>query len=255
MKIETILAPNPGAFTLDGTRTYVLDRSFVIDPGPSIASHVDAIAERLANPRAVLLTHRHADHVPAAVDLRQKLQMEIWGPPGVGVDLDRTLREGDMVELGSTALTVLETPGHTAEHVCYLSADGDLFTGDMVLGEGTTVVLPPDGDMGAYIRSLQRLRTLDVSRVWPGHGPVREDVADLLEGYIAHRRQRETQIVNSLRADSQSISGLRATIYPDVDPRLHGAAESQIEAHLIDLQARGLVRRDGEHFLYAGRRS
>lgn len=244
MKIETLLAPNPGAFTLDGTRSYVLERSLVVDPGPSIASHVEAIALLLEHPRAVLLTHRHADHVPAALDLKQRMDIEVWGPAGVGIDLDRTLREGDVISAGGSSLTVIETPGHTVEHVCYLSSEGDLFTGDTVLGEGTTVVLPPDGDMGAYIRSLQRLRSLDARRVWPGHGPMREDVASLLDGYIAHRRERESQIVSVLTSGARSIRGLREVIYAGLDARLHEAAESQIEAHLIDLEARGVVREE-----------
>ena len=251
MRIETLVAPNPGAFTLDGTRTYVLDGSCVIDPGPAIASHIEAIIELLEHPAQVLLTHRHADHVPAALKLRQRLQMEILGPAGVGVDVDRTLRDGDVIAIGETTLTVIETPGHTAEHVCFLSSSGDLFTGDMVLGEGSTVILPPDGDMGAYLRSLSRLRQLNARTIWPGHGPARDDVQELLDNYIAHRRQREAQVVAAVSSGAVTVLEMRERIYPDVDPRLHGAAESQIEAHLADLVSRSVLRREGTRFLPA----
>lgn len=243
MKIEVVLAPNAGPMTLDGTRSYVIEGAVVIDPGPAIDSHVEAMRSRLQHPEGVLLTHRHGDHVPAAEVLRRKLGLPVYGPAGVGIDLDRVVSDGQTLTFGSFRVTVIATPGHTAEHVCYLGEGGELFTGDTVLGAGTTAILPPDGDMGDYIASLQRLLALRPRVIYPGHGPVREQATDLISGYIEHRRMRERQILRALESGATTIEQIRADIYEDLDPRLHAAADSQISAHLIDLERRGAIQR------------
>lgn len=246
MNVEPVLAPNPGPYTLDGTRSYVIDGCVVVDPGPSITSHVEAIASLLTEDALVVLTHRHGDHTPAAEDLRRRTGAAIFGPSGVGVALDRTLVDGDVIEHRGVILRVVSTPGHTSEHVCYLGSGGELFSGDTVLGSGTTVILPPDGDMGEYVASLEKLRALRPKVIYPGHGPVREDAVALITAYIEHRRLRESQILDALRAGALNEGRIRSSIYPDLDERLHDAASSQIVAHLVHMEQRGLVLRSAE---------
>jgi glyoxylase-like metal-dependent hydrolase (beta-lactamase superfamily II) len=245
--IRDITAPNPGPFTLGGTRTYLLGDTAVLDPGPAIESHVAAIREAMPRLETILITHRHGDHAPAAVPLKQATGARIIAPPSVLTDdvVDVRVTGGEFVE----ALKVVATPGHTREHVCYLTGDGDLFTGDTILGEGTTTIFPPDGHMGDYIRSLQALRALNPKTIYPGHGPTREDALALIDEYIAHRLQREQQVMEALRTGANTIGAMRHRIYPELDSRLHGAAEIQISAHLIKLQEEGRVdARDGAYF-------
>jgi len=235
MNIRSITAPNPGPFTLDGTKTYLVDDRVVIDPGPNIASHVDAIRAAMPALDTILITHRHADHAPAAVPLKQATGARIVAPRNVLDQTDVVIAGGEVVE----GLEVIATPGHTNEHVCFLSPAGDLFTGDTILGFGTTAIFPPDGDMGDYIESLRKLRAREPRRIFPAHGPVRDDAVALIDEYIAHRLDRERQVIAALRGGAHTIPELRKVIYPDLDARLHGAAEVQIQAHLIKLRAEG----------------
>jgi glyoxylase-like metal-dependent hydrolase (beta-lactamase superfamily II) len=232
MNIRSITAPNPGPFTLDGTRTYLIDETAVLDPGPAIDSHIDAIAAAMPNLRTIFITHRHGDHAPAAVPLKQRTGARIVAPRGVLDETDHIVEDGELVD----GLEVIATPGHTNEHVCYLTARGDLFTGDTILGSGTTTIFPPDGHMGDYIRSLRRLRERQPRRIYPAHGPTRDDAVALIDEYIAHRLQREQQVLDAIAAGDRSVEEMRARIYPDLDPRLHGAAEIQIKAHLIKIE-------------------
>ncbi|MEK6373800.1 MAG: MBL fold metallo-hydrolase [Acidobacteriota bacterium] len=235
MNIRSITAPNPGPFTLDGTRTYLIDDTAVLDPGPAIGAHIDAIAAAMPNLRTIFITHRHGDHAPAAVPLKQRTGARIVAPRGVLDETDRVVEDGEVVD----GLEVIATPGHTNEHVCYLTADGDLFTGDTILGSGTTTIFPPDGHMGDYIRSLRRLHERRPRRIYPAHGPTRDDAVALIDEYIAHRLQREQQVLDAIAAGARSVEEMRRRIYPDLDPRLHGAAEIQIRAHLIKLEEEG----------------
>ena len=235
MKIRDITAPNPGAFTLDGTRSYLLDDFAVIDPGPAIESHLDAIRGALPNLRTIFITHRHGDHAPGAIPLKRATGAQIVAPAGVLAETDVVVHDDDVVD----GLRVVATPGHTKEHVCYFTADRDLFTGDTILGSGTTAIFPPDGDMADYLRSLAKLRALKPRRIFPAHGPTRDDAAALIDEYIAHRLAREQQIADALARGAKTTRDLRELIYPDLDARLHGAAEIQIEAHLIKLRAEG----------------
>jgi glyoxylase-like metal-dependent hydrolase (beta-lactamase superfamily II) len=241
MNIRRITAPNPGPFTLDGTQTYLIGETAVLDPGPDISAHIDRIREQMPRLQTILITHRHGDHAPGAVPLKAATGARIIAPHGVLDDVDQRVSGGEVLHLEDTTIEVIATPGHTQEHVCYLTAAGDLFTGDTVLGHGTTTIFPPDGHMGDYIRSLQTLRARNPKRIYPAHGPVRDDGTALLDEYIAHRLQREQQVLDALAAGAKTPAALRAHIYPDLDPRLHGAAEIQIEAHLIKLREEGLV--------------
>jgi glyoxylase-like metal-dependent hydrolase (beta-lactamase superfamily II) len=244
MNIRSLTAPNPGPFTLDGTKTYLLDDHAVIDPGPAIESHIEAIRVAMPKLATIFITHRHADHAPAAVPLKGATGARIVAPRNVLDETDEIVSGGEVVE----GLEVIATPGHTNEHVCFLTRDGDLFTGDTILGFGTTAIFPPDGNMADYLASLRVLRAKEPKRIYPAHGPVRDDAVALIDEYIAHRLEREQQVIDSLRAGPRTIPRLRVAIYPDLDPRLHGGAEVQLSAHLIKLQDEGIVRRDGETY-------
>lgn len=250
MIIRDITAPNPGAFTLNGTRTYLLGDSAVIDPGPAIDSHIEAIRNAMPGLNTILITHRHGDHAPAAVGLKRMTGARILAPRGVLNDtlVDQRIAGGESIAVEDETLEVIATPGHTSEHVCFLSAAGDLFTGDTVLGEGTTAIFPPDGSMREYIDSLRLLLTHNPKRIFPAHGPTRENAAAVIEQYIAHRLTREAQVLEVLGEGVSSAAAMRERIYPDLDPRLYGAAEIQITAHLIKLIEDGRVIERGDTY-------
>jgi glyoxylase-like metal-dependent hydrolase (beta-lactamase superfamily II) len=241
VKIARLTAPNPSPFTLDGTQTYLLGDTAVLDPGPDIASHLDAILAAQPRLQTILITHRHGDHAPGAVPLKQATNARIVAPPDVLTDdvVDQRVTGGEMLSIDGESIEVIATPGHTREHVCYLTSAGELFTGDTVLGSGTTAIFPPDGSMGDYLRSLSILRDRHPRTIYPAHGPIRENAVALIDEYIAHRLERERQVVDALAAGATSAAAMRAAIYPDLDPRLHGAAEIQLTAHLIKLVEEG----------------
>lgn len=244
MNIRSITAPNPGPFTLNGTQTYLLGQTTILDPGPLIESHIAALRAAMPRLRTILITHRHGDHAPAAVPLKEATGAEVIAPRNVLDDsvVDRRVAGGESLTIDGTRIDVIATPGHTNEHVCYLTSDGDLFTGDTILGSGTTAIFPPDGHMGDYFRSLETLRSLGPRRIYPAHGPVREDAVALIDEYIAHRLERERQVLAAFESGATTAAELRARIYPDLDERLNGAAEIQIKAHLIKLVEEGRIR-------------
>lgn len=248
-----VLAPNPGIMTLDGTNTWVLRepgarRSVVIDPGPSDPAHLDAVAQAAGEVGVVLLTHHHSDHSEAAREFAERV--------GAGVRaLDPAYRlgseglvDGDVVEVDGLEIRVVGTPGHTGDSLSFLlPAENAVLTGDTVLGRGTTVVAHPDGRLGAYLDSLDRLHALaearDVSSIWPGHGPVIGDALAALDRYIAHRHERLDQVAAALAtlgtpADAADPRAVVEIVYADVDPVLWGAAELSVRAQLAYLAAR-----------------
>ena len=238
MNIRSITAPNPGLFTLDGTRTYLIDETAVLDPGPAIASHIEALLEAIPQLKTIFITHRHADHAPAAIPLKKRTGARIVAPPGVLEETDHVVRDGEVVE----GLEAISTPGHTSEHVCFFTSSGDLFSGDTILGTGTTAIFPPDGNMRDYIQSLRKLRERNPRRIYPAHGPTRDDAVALIDEYIAHRLEREQQVLDAIAAGANSVEEMRRRIYPDLDERLHRAAEIQLTAHLIKLREEGRAR-------------
>ena len=239
MKIRTITAPNPGPLTLGGTNTYLLGETAVIDPGPEIGSHIDAIRDAMPRLETIFITHRHADHAPAALPLQRATGAKIVAPRDVFDEVDVLVRGGETFDIDGERVEVIATPGHTNEHVCFLTASGDLFTGDTILGSGTTAIFPPDGNMADYINSLRVLRAREPKRIHPAHGPVREDAIALIDEYIAHRLERERQVLDAIEHGASSVGEMRKRIYPDLDERLHRAAEVQIEAHLMKLREEG----------------
>lgn len=251
MNIRSITAPNPGPLTLDGTRTYLVGDSVMIDPGPEIASHIDNIIAAQPGVRTILITHRHADHAPAAVAVKERTGARIVAPRDVLDDtvVDERIAGGESIAAGGETLEVIATPGHTAEHVCFLSRRGDLFSGDTILGAGTTAIFPPDGNMADYLRSLRMLRERQPRTIHPAHGPTREEGVAVIDHYISHRLERERQVLQALDRRSSTIEELRADIYPDLDERLHRTAEIQMLAHLIKLTEEGRVSQENERYL------
>jgi len=252
---QCVLAPNASPMTLDGTNTWVLRapgsaRSVVVDPGPPDASHLDAVASAAGDVAVVLLTHHHLDHSEAARAFAERVGCGVraldpayrLGPEGLG--------EGDVVAVDDLEVHVVATPGHTADSLSFvIPSERAVLTGDTVLGRGTTVVAHPDGRLGAYLGSLDRLHALaeaqEVDAVWPGHGPVLDDALGALDFYIAHRRERLAQVREALRslgeeADRDDVPRrVVETVYADVDPVLWGAAELSVRAQIEHLRAEG----------------
>jgi glyoxylase-like metal-dependent hydrolase (beta-lactamase superfamily II) len=266
--VRRILAANPSPFTYTGTQTYVVGSGdiAVIDPGPDLPDHVDAIlaattGERIA---AILCTHTHRDHSPASRALAAASGAPIIGCAPLAIDddgpradaafdfdyaPDHVIADGERVEGEGWALAAVATPGHTSNHLCYaLEGEGVLLTGDHVMGWSTTVIAPPDGDMTLYMESLDRLLGRDDRVYLPAHGPAVDKPHSHVRGLIAHRRMREKQILTRLGEGKGLIPDLVAEMYRDVDPRLHPAAGRSVLAHLVDLERRGLVRGEGERW-------
>ena len=258
--IARLLARNPSPFTYFGTQTYIVgeNKLVVIDPGPEVPEHVDAIVQAL-NGRpvaAIACTHTHRDHSPASRALKEAtgapiigcapLVLESIGPRAdASFDKDyapdRILSDGEAIEFDrDKRLVAVATPGHTSNHLCF-AFGGALFTGDHVMGWSTTVVVPPDGDMGAYMRSLDVLRKREDRIFYPAHGPAVTKPAQLLRGMIGHRLQRERQILKLVGERPRDIPDIVANAYPGLDPRLVPAAGGSVLAHLLDLERRGLV--------------
>jgi len=255
--VRRIVAPNPGPFTGPGTNTYLvgIDEVAVIDPGPDVAEHVDAIigASMRERVRWVVLTHTHPDHWPATRRLADATGAEVLAygkriDKDADVAVDRALNEGDTIEGTEFGLEVLHTPGHAPNHLCFLlEEERVLFTGDHVLNGTTTVVNPKrGGDMVQYLASLERLRKIRrVARICPGHGDVIDDPKAVLDEYVAHRKMRERQIVKSLQTGPAKVSELVERLYIDTPEGLLDMAAKQVHAHLLKLKSEGKVEGTG----------
>lgn len=265
--VTRVLAGNPSPFTASGTQTYLVGAAdlAVIDPGPDDAAHLDALLAAIdGRPvRAILCTHTHRDHSPAAPALRAAtgaaivgcapLVLDDSGPRAdasfdTGYAPDRVLADGEQVAGQGWTLTAVATPGHTSNHLCFaLEESGALFTGDHVMGWSTTVVAPPDGNMAAYMASLDKLMAREQDRIYyPAHGDPIENPRRFVRGLAGHRKQREGQILRLLGEGLGAIPELVERMYVGLDPRLAGAAGRSVLAHLIDLEARRRVSADGE---------
>ena len=252
-RARCVLAPNPDMMTLDGTNTWVLrepgaPRSVVVDPGPEMTEHLDAVAEVAGDVAVVLLTHGHLDHSEAARSFAERMRCGVRALDPRQRLGDEGLGDGDVVAVDGLELHVVATPGHTSDSLSFvLPQEHAVLTGDTVLGRGTTVVAHPDGKLGAYLDSLQRLHALaearEVTSVWPGHGPVITDALGALDFYLAHRRERLAQVEAALRdlhapAGEDVARAVVERVYADVDPVLWGAAELSVRAQ-IDYLAHG----------------
>ena len=268
--IRRRVAPNGGPFTATGTCTYVVgrDRVAVIDPGPDDPAHVDGLCADLAGEavEAIVVTHTHRDHSPGARLLAARTGAPIVGcgphraartlaagetsPLDASADRahapDRILGDGEVVSGPGWTLAAVATPGHTMNHLAFAFPEGEaLFSGDHVMAWSTTIVAPPDGQMRAYMESLDRLRGRSEAIYWPGHGGPVRDPARFVRGLSAHRRQREAAIRARLAAGDRRIPQIVAAAYPGLDPRLRGAAALSVFAHVEDLIGRGLAFCDG----------
>lgn len=265
-----MLAHNPSAFTYFGTQTYLLgeDELAIVDPGPDLDEHVEALIAAVGGRpvAAICCTHTHRDHSPAARPLAEAtgaaiigcspLALETVGPRADAAfdgdyAADRILADDETIMIDGQVLTAVSTPGHTSNHLCFAYGDA-LLTGDHVMGWSTTVVVPPDGDMAAYMASLHKLRERGESVYYPAHGPPVTNPAQYLRGLIGHRLQREKQILRLVGEGRRVIPDIVANAYPGLDPRLVTAAGGSVLAHLVDLERRGLVDRDGETWTSAG---
>ncbi len=269
--VERVLAPNASPYTYTGTQTYLVgtqDGIAVIDPGPNEPAHLDALACAIGERPvlAIMCTHTHRDHSPAAAPLAEATGAPIVGcaplhihsdaprvdaPFDQNYEPDRILEHGEAVTGPGWELTAVATPGHTSNHLCFaLEQTGALFTGDHVMGWSTSVVVPPDGDMADYMDSLALLYAREEDRVYyPAHGPAVERPRQLVRGMIGHRRQRERQILRLLREEARSIEALVPVMYKGVHEKLWPAAAQSVLAHLLDLEKRGEALRAGDKWV------
>jgi glyoxylase-like metal-dependent hydrolase (beta-lactamase superfamily II) len=262
--VARVLAHNPSAFTYYGTQTYLIGEKevAVVDPGPDLPEHLDTLEQAIGGRRvvAIMCTHTHRDHSPASRPLSQAtgapiigcapLALETVGPRADAAfdgdyQPDRVLQDGETLEVDGKAVTAVATPGHTSNHLCF-AYDGALLTGDHVMGWSTTVVVPPDGEMAEYMRSLDKLRQRDDRIYYPAHGPAVTNPQQYVRHLVGHRMQREKQILGLVGEKPRPIPDIVANAYPGLDPRLVVAAGGSVLAHLVDLERRGLVERDGE---------
>lgn len=265
--IRRVVANNPGPFTYVGTGTYIVGHGevAVIDPGPALDEHLEAILAATAGETItdIAITHHHLDHSPLAAPLKARTGATIHGCP-VGHAVGRPevrMEEGEdeafradvevcaggVIKGPGWTLEAIPTPGHTSNHICYaLAEENALFCGDHIMGWSTTVISPPDGDMGAYFASLERIRAREFATLWPTHGPPVREPGPFIDAYIAHRRAREAQILAQLARGHTRIKEMVPVLYAQVDPRLHPAAAHSVLAHMIQLVREGRVQTDGE---------
>ncbi len=263
--IRRVIAHNPSVFTFHGTGTYIVGRGNVaiIDAGPDLLDHVDAVlaAVRGETVTHLVVTHTHIDHSPATRHIKAATGAPTYGfgphgggeGPAVEEGADRDfvpdhrVEDGVSIEGDGWTLEAVHTPGHTSNHLCFMLAEEQaLFSGDHVMGWSTTVVSPPDGDMGAYMASLEKLKTRDESTYWPTHGPPIPQPQRYVGKLHAHRRQREAEILSAVANGAATIPEIVALRYRGLDPRLRPAAARTVLAHLIHLVESGRVACPGE---------
>jgi glyoxylase-like metal-dependent hydrolase (beta-lactamase superfamily II) len=265
--IRRVIANDPGPFTFTGTGTYIIGKGeglAVIDPGPDDPHHLQAILDAVAHERVshILITHHHLDHSPLARPLAAATGAVIYGcavkelpaEDGVKVEAgydhftpDVSVCGGSTIYGHGWTMEAIATPGHTSNHICYgLVEENACFTGDHIMGWSTTVVTPPDGNMGDYMASLEVIKARDFKILWPTHGPPITQPGPFIDAYAEHRRDRERQILAELASGETTIEGMVPRMYAAVDPRLHPAAARSVLAHMIELVRQGRVLSDGE---------
>ena len=266
-RIRRVVANNPGPFTFTGTGTYIVGNGTVavIDPGPDDGAHLEALLAAVEGETVspVLVTHTHREHAPLARPFADAVGALVLAarPParethasgGLDEAEDQTFRpdvilnDGDRLAGPDWTLETLATPGHASNHLAFaLIEENALFSGDHVMGWATSVVAPPDGDMGDYMDSLARVTARGFDTLWPTHGAPVTDVAPFLTAYKAHRLEREAQILARLEAGDRTIAEMVPGLYAAVDQRLWPAASLSVLAHLIDLVRRGIVRSEAD---------
>jgi glyoxylase-like metal-dependent hydrolase (beta-lactamase superfamily II)/8-oxo-dGTP pyrophosphatase MutT (NUDIX family) len=252
--VHVVLAPNPSFMTGPGTNTYVVGTgpTVVIDPAVEDALYLDAVTAAAGEMSAILVTHRHPDHVGGvrALSGRTNAPVCAYGnEPAGGVDV-RPLEDGEMIDVPGAPLRVLHTPGHAPDHVCFLQeGSASLFAGDNILGEGTAVIAPPEGDMDAYLSSLARLLDFHIDRIYPGHFRSLDGGREVIEGYLAHRAERERQIVSALDSGPRTAEDIVMDVYTDTPESLLPVAVQQVLAHLTSMERKGRVRSESPYWV------
>jgi glyoxylase-like metal-dependent hydrolase (beta-lactamase superfamily II) len=273
--VRRVLCDNPGPFTFRGTSTFIIGKGqvAVIDPGPEDEAHLAALLDAVRGETVshILVTHSHADHSPLAGRLKAETGAEIFGlalaarPDDDSVRLDASvdhgfrpdvvLSHGSRIEGRNWSLEAIHTPGHMSNHLCFaLAEEKALFAGDHVMAWSTSVVAPPDGNMGQYMASLRLLLGRDDHIYWPAHGPARRDPLPLVRAYLAHRNMREQAIMQRLKAGDRTVGEIVRAVYAGIDPKLHGAAAISTRAHLEHLIEQGRVRWHDDVYGVVGKR-
>jgi glyoxylase-like metal-dependent hydrolase (beta-lactamase superfamily II) len=252
--IRRLVAPNPGPMTGPGTNTYLVghEQVAVIDPGPAIPEHIEAIVAAAGETiTQIVCTHTHPDHSPAAVVLAKRLGVPMVGAvtaddqhQDVTFQPDLALTHDALIEGDDWRLRAIHTPGHVDNHYCFLlEEEGMVFAGDHIMNGSTVVIVPPGGDMAHYIASLQRLLDYEVTAIAPGHGDVITDCRAEVEKLVRHRLMREAKVVSALgRLGSANLDALVVVVYDDVQPALHEWAKLSLLAHLLKLEKEGRAR-------------
>jgi glyoxylase-like metal-dependent hydrolase (beta-lactamase superfamily II) len=254
LRVTRVLAPNPSVYTLEGTNTWVVGEgpAVVIDPGPDDQQHLREVAAAAADRGgvgAVLVTHDHPDHAPGAPSFAGMVRAPLFAFRLAGAE---HLRDGQQIRMGSTGdgapleLVAVHTPGHTSDHVAFhVASSAALFTGDAVLGRGTSFIDPPDGDLTQYLRSLTRMLDLAPATIYPGHGPVVLGAQTKLREYLDHRADREAQVLTAMDDGHATVSDMVASIYVDYPPEVHALAGRSVLAHLLKLEKEGRASKNG----------
>jgi glyoxylase-like metal-dependent hydrolase (beta-lactamase superfamily II) len=249
LRVAWFVSPNPGPLTLDGTCCYAVGRERVVlvDPGPAIPGQIERLERLVANRPvdAICLTHAHADHSGLAMAACERFGSPLAASAEtlrrMGVD-GNAVDDGDEVETdeGAARLRVIRTPGHSSDHVVFLLEPGRaVFTGDLVLGTGSSAILHPDGDVGSCLASFRRVLSERPGRLYPGHGPPVDDGEARLRHYEEHRAERHAQVVCAVRSGARSVAEMRRLVYGDIEADLRGAAEASIRAHLVHMRELG----------------
>ena len=261
--IRRITAGNASVFTGPGTNTYLIgiEEITVLDPGPAMDSHIDAITSAKGKIKQIVVTHTHPDHSPGVRLLQERMDVPAYGmltETSKGQDRsfnpDKILKDGDIFEEIEFTLKVVHTPGHASNHLCYILEEEEfIFTGDHIMNGSTVVIGPPDGNMKQYLDSLEKLKQFKLSKIAPGHGEVLDSPHEVAEWIINHRLQREGKVAEALKeATKGNPESLVARVYDDVDSSLFPIAKASLLAHLIKLEEDNIASKEGDDFVWKG---